>query len=106
MTAQPRDNVDLSNVFFRWLELRRTADECCTGETQQELEHHIEQCAAELRTRRAKNLMELALQLSYVQDILALDKQNERNADVSSCIDNILLSTVHILTEERLSMKI
>lgn len=105
MTAQPKDNIDLSNVFFRWLELRRSATECSTGDARQELEQNIEQCATELRSRRAKNLMELAFQLSYVQDILALDRQNEKYADVSRCIDNILLSTVHILTEERQSMK-
>ena len=105
MTAQPKENIDLSNVFFRWLELRLSATECSIGDARQELEQNIEQCATEPRSRRAKNLMELAFQLSYVQDILALDRQNESYAGVSRCIDNILLSTVHILTEERLSMK-
>ena len=105
MIAQPKDNIDLSNIFFRWLELRRRADECSASDARQELEQLIEQCATQLRSRRAKNLMELAFQLSYVQDILALDRNNEKCAIVSSCIDNILLSTVHILTEELLRMK-
>ena len=94
-------NTDLSNVFFSWLDLKREINDCTNVQKKTVLERKIASHSSQLRSMRATNLMELALQLTFLRDEFSPETQTNNSQNYKYCVDNIINSLAKIASEEQ-----